>query len=161
MKELVQGPWPDQRHHAGDGLDDRLRHLYCVGGNRPRSRFARAADWRLAVAGFMTIVAALSYGELAAMMPQAGGQYVYLREALGPLWGFLYGWTLFLVIQTGTIAAVGVAFGKFLGVFFPVDLFFQLDSAFLESSADPSSARWFWATWMSASTRKILSPSCW
>ena len=72
-----------------------------------------------AIAGFMTIVAALSYGELAAMMPRAGGQYVYLREALGPLWGFLYGWTLFLVIQTGTIAAVGVAFGKFLGVFFP------------------------------------------
>ena len=71
------------------------------------------------VTGFMTIVAALSYGELAAMMPHAGGQYIYLREALGPLWGFLYGWTLFLVIQTGTIAAVGVAFGKFLGVFFP------------------------------------------
>jgi basic amino acid/polyamine antiporter, APA family len=71
------------------------------------------------VTGFMTITAALSYGELAAMMPRAGGQYVYLREALGSLWGFLYGWTLFLVIQTGTIAAVGVAFGKFLGVFFP------------------------------------------
>src|ERR1051325_197109 len=71
------------------------------------------------VTGFMTIVGALSYGELAAMMPKAGGQYVYLREALGPLWGFLYGWTLFLVIQTGTIAAVGVAFGKFLGIFFP------------------------------------------
>jgi APA family basic amino acid/polyamine antiporter len=71
------------------------------------------------VTGFMTIVGALSYGELAAMMPRAGGQYVFLREALGPLWGFLYGWTLFLVIQTGTIAAVGVAFGKFLGVFFP------------------------------------------
>src|SRR5205823_1663777 len=67
----------------------------------------------------LTIVGALSYGELAAMMPKAGGQYVFLREALGPLWGFLYGWTLFLVIQTGTIAAVGVAFGKFLGVFFP------------------------------------------
>ena len=67
----------------------------------------------------MTIIGALSYGELAAMMPRAGGQYVYLREALGPIWGFLYGWTLFLVIQTGTIAAVGVAFGKFLGVFFP------------------------------------------
>jgi len=71
------------------------------------------------VTGFMTVAAALSYGELAAMMPHAGGQYVYLREALGPLWGWLYGWTLFLVIQTGTIAAVGVAFGKFLGVFFP------------------------------------------
>ena len=71
------------------------------------------------VTGFMTITGALAYGELAAMMPRAGGQYVYLRESLGPLWGFLYGWTLFLVIQTGTIAAVGVAFGKFLGVFFP------------------------------------------
>lgn len=71
------------------------------------------------VTGFMTIVGALSYGELAAMMPKAGGQYVYLRESLGRLWGFLYGWTLFLVIQTGTIAAVGVAFGKFLGYFFP------------------------------------------
>ena len=71
------------------------------------------------VTGFMTIVGALCYGELAAMMPRAGGQYVYLRESLGPLWGFLYGWTLFLVIQTGTIAAVGVACGKFLGVFFP------------------------------------------
>jgi len=71
------------------------------------------------VTGFLTIVGALSYGELAAMMPRAGGQYVYLRESLGPVWGFLYGWTLFLVIQTGTIAAVGVAFGKFLGVFFP------------------------------------------
>lgn len=71
------------------------------------------------VTGFMTIVGALCYGELAAMMPRAGGQYVYLREALGPIWGFLYGWTLFLVIQTGTIAAVGVAFGKFLGIFAP------------------------------------------
>jgi basic amino acid/polyamine antiporter, APA family len=71
------------------------------------------------ITGFMTVVGALCYGELAAMMPRAGGQYVYLRESLGPLWGFLYGWTLFLVIQTGTIAAVGVAFGKFLGYFFP------------------------------------------
>src|SRR5438105_4102728 len=71
------------------------------------------------VTGFMTITGALCYGELAAMMPKAGGQYVFLREALGPMWGFLYGWTLFLVIQTGTIAAVGVAFGKFLGYFFP------------------------------------------
>jgi APA family basic amino acid/polyamine antiporter len=71
------------------------------------------------VTAVMTMICALSYGELAAMMPKAGGQYVYLRESLGPLWGFLYGWTLFLVIQTGTIAAVCVAFGKFLGVFFP------------------------------------------
>ena len=75
------------------------------------------AAWLLTAV--MTIIGALSYGELAAMMPKAGGQYVYLREGLGPIWGFLYGWTLFLVIQTGTIAAVGVAFGKFLGVFFP------------------------------------------
>jgi APA family basic amino acid/polyamine antiporter len=67
----------------------------------------------------LTIVAALSYGELAAMMPRAGGQYVYLREAFGPLPAFLYGWTLFLVIQTGTIAAVAVAFAKFLAVFWP------------------------------------------
>jgi APA family basic amino acid/polyamine antiporter len=71
------------------------------------------------VTGFMTVVGALCYGELAAMMPKAGGQYVFLREALGPLWGFLYGWTLFLVIQTGTVAAVGVGFGKYLGHFFP------------------------------------------
>jgi APA family basic amino acid/polyamine antiporter len=71
------------------------------------------------VTGVMTVIAALSYAELAAMMPRAGGQYVYLRESLGPLGGFLFGWTLFLVIQTGTIAAVCVAFGKFLGVFFP------------------------------------------
>ncbi len=71
------------------------------------------------ISGLMTIVAAVSYGELAGMMPRAGGQYVYLREAFGPLFGFLYGWTLFLVIQTGTLAAVAVAFGKFLGVFVP------------------------------------------
>ncbi len=71
------------------------------------------------ITAIMTMIGALSYGELAAMMPKAGGQYVYLRESLGPLWGFLYGWTLFLVIQTGTIAAVCVGFGKFLGVFFP------------------------------------------
>src|SRR6202049_3487620 len=69
--------------------------------------------------GLLTIFAAISYGELAGMFPRAGGQYVYLREAYSPLWGFLYGWTLFLVIQTGTIAAVGVAFGKFLGVLWP------------------------------------------
>jgi APA family basic amino acid/polyamine antiporter len=69
--------------------------------------------------GIMTISAAVTYGELAGMMPTAGGQYVYLREAFGPLFGFLYGWTLFLVIQTGTLAAVAVAFGKFLGVMVP------------------------------------------
>lgn len=71
------------------------------------------------ITGILTIFAALSYGELAAMMPKAGGQYVYLRESYSPLWGFLYGWTLFLVIQTGTIAAVAVAFARFLGVLVP------------------------------------------
>jgi basic amino acid/polyamine antiporter, APA family len=69
--------------------------------------------------GVMTIAAALSYGELAALYPHAGGQYVYLREAFSPLWGFLYGWTLFLVIQTGTIAAVAIGFARYLGVLFP------------------------------------------
>src|SRR5713226_1437560 len=69
--------------------------------------------------GLLTISAALSYGELAALFPHAGGQYVYLREAYSPLWGFLYGWTLFLVIQTGTIAAVAVGFARYLGVLFP------------------------------------------
>lgn len=69
--------------------------------------------------GLMTLAAALSYGELAAAMPHAGGQYVFLREGLGRMPGFLYGWTLFMVIQTGTIAAVAVAFSRFLGVFFP------------------------------------------
>ena len=75
------------------------------------------AAWVLT--GIMTLLGALAYGELAAMYPKAGGQYVFLREALGPLVGFLYGWTLFVVIQTGTIAAVAVAFGRFLGVLWP------------------------------------------
>jgi basic amino acid/polyamine antiporter, APA family len=71
------------------------------------------------VAGALTVIGALSYGELAAMMPRAGGQYIYLREAFSPLWGFLYGWTLFLVIQTGTIAAVAVGFARYLGAVVP------------------------------------------
>jgi APA family basic amino acid/polyamine antiporter len=71
------------------------------------------------ITAVITMIAALSYGELAAMMPQAGGQYVYLREAFGPLSGFLFGWTLFLVIQSGTLAAVAVAFAKFAGVYVP------------------------------------------
>jgi APA family basic amino acid/polyamine antiporter len=71
------------------------------------------------VTGVITLLGALAYGELAAMYPRAGGQYVFLRESMGPLMGFLYGWTLFLVIQTGTIAAVAVAFGRFLGVLIP------------------------------------------
>jgi APA family basic amino acid/polyamine antiporter len=81
-----------------------------------------SSGWLLLVwlaSGVMTLFAALSYGELAAAMPRAGGQYVFLREGLGHLTGFLYGWTLFLVIQTGTIAAVAVAFARFLGVFLP------------------------------------------
>ncbi len=69
--------------------------------------------------GLLTVSAALSYGELAALFPHAGGQYIYLREAYSPLWGFLYGWTLFLVIQTGTIAAVAIGFARYLGVLFP------------------------------------------
>ena len=94
--------------------------IYIVGADIARGTSSPAlflGAW--VVTAILTMTAALSYGELAAMMPKAGGQYVYLRESLGPLWGFLYGWTLFLVIQTGTIAAVAVAFGKFLGVFFP------------------------------------------
>src|SRR5690242_3874676 len=71
------------------------------------------------ITGLLTLTAALSYGELAAMMPKAGGQYVYLREAFSPLWGFLYGWTLLLVIQTGTIAAVAVGFARYTGVLIP------------------------------------------
>ncbi|HEY8020430.1 MAG TPA: amino acid permease [Thermoanaerobaculia bacterium] len=86
------------------------------------ARQTGAAGWLILawiVTGLLTLAAALSYGELAAMMPKAGGQYVYLREAYSPLWGFLYGWTLFLVIQTGTIAAVAVGFAKYLGVLVP------------------------------------------
>lgn len=71
------------------------------------------------VTGVLTLIGALSYGELAAMMPKAGGQYVYLREAFSPIWGFLYGWTLFLVIQTGTIAAVAVGFARYMGILVP------------------------------------------
>jgi APA family basic amino acid/polyamine antiporter len=85
-------------------------------------RYLGSPGWLLVawlITGVLTVTAALSYGELAAMMPRAGGQYVYLREAFSPLCGFLYGWTLFLVIQTGTIAAVGVGFAKFLGVLWP------------------------------------------
>src|SRR5881398_4213224 len=71
------------------------------------------------LSGVMTLLGALAYGELAAMYPRAGGQYVFLRESMGSLMGFLYGWTLFVVIQTGTIAAVAVAFGRFTSVFWP------------------------------------------
>lgn len=86
------------------------------------TRNVGSAGWLLVVwllTGFMTLTAALSYGELSAMFPKAGGQYVYLKESYSPLLGFLYGWSFFSVIQTGTIAAVGVAFSKFAGYFFP------------------------------------------
>ena len=87
------------------------------------SRLIGSSGWLLvawAITGVLTIAGALSFGELAGMMPRAGGMYVYLREAFSPMWGFLYGWTLFSVIQTGTIAAVAVAFGRFLGVLWPL-----------------------------------------
>ncbi len=86
------------------------------------SRNVGSAGWLIVVwliTGFMTLTAALSYGELSAMFPKAGGQYVYLKESYNPLTAFLYGWSFFAVIQTGTIAAVGVAFCKFAGYFFP------------------------------------------
>src|SRR5881394_2085933 len=72
-----------------------------------------------AASGVVTLMGALSYGELAAMFPKAGGQYIYLREGVSPLFGYLYGWTLFVVIQTGTIAAVAVGFAKFTSVLIP------------------------------------------
>ena len=87
------------------------------------TRNVGSAGWLIFVwliTGFMTISAAVSYGELSGMFPKAGGQYVYLKEAYNPLTGFLYGWSFFAVIQTGTIAAVAVAFSKFGGYFFPV-----------------------------------------
>lgn len=86
------------------------------------SRTLGSPGWLLIawlLTGVITVLGALAFGELAAMYPRAGGMYVFLRESMGPLMGFLYGWTLFIVIQTGTIAAVAVAFGKFLGVLFP------------------------------------------
>ena len=85
-------------------------------------RYTGSAGWLIAVwviTGFMTLTAALSYGELSGMFPKAGGQYVYLKEAYNPLMGFLYGWSFFAVIQTATIAAVGVAFSKFLAYLVP------------------------------------------
>lgn len=119
----------DTEFHRGLGLYDST--MVVVGSmigsgifivSADMSRVLGAPGWLLAawvLTGVLTILGALSYGELAAMMPRAGGQYVYLREAFSPLWGFLYGWTLFLVIQTGTIAAVSVGFARYLGVLVP------------------------------------------
>src|SRR6266700_4446704 len=86
------------------------------------SRLLNSPGWMLmawVLTGVLTIIAALSYGELASMLPHAGGMYIYLGEAFSPLWGFLYGWTFFTVIQTGTIAAVSVAFARFFSILFP------------------------------------------
>ncbi|MGH9613893.1 MAG: APC family permease, partial [Bryobacteraceae bacterium] len=94
--------------------------IFLVSADMARS--IGSAGWLLVAwifAALLTIAAAISYGELASMMPDAGGMYVYLREAFSPLWGFLYGWTLFTVIQTGTIAAVAVAFARFSGLLLP------------------------------------------
>src|SRR5256884_786843 len=126
---ITEAPVADQKFVRGLGL---LDSTMLVAGSMIGSgifivsaiiaRQVGSPGWLLVVwivTGLLTLMAALSYGELAAMMPKAGGQYVYLREAYSPLWGFLYGWTLFLVIQTGTIAAVAVAFAKFLGVLVP------------------------------------------
>ena len=119
----------DTEFHRGLGLYDST--MVVVGSMIGSGIFIVSADmgrvvgspgWLLGawmVTGLLTIVGALSYGELAAMMPRAGGQYVYLRESFGPLWGFLYGWTLFLVIQTGTIAAVSVGFARYFGALVP------------------------------------------
>src|SRR6476660_165926 len=86
------------------------------------ARLINSPGWLLVawgLTGVLTVAAALSYGELASMPPEAGGVYIFLREAYSPLWGFLYGWTLFAVIQTGTIAAVAVGFARFLSVLVP------------------------------------------
>lgn len=120
---------PDRQFTRGLGLFDSI--MLVIGVMIGSGIFIVSADmardigspgWLLvawAVAGALTIAGALSYGELSAMMPEAGGMYVYLREAYSPLWGFLYVWTLFTVIQTGTIAAVSVAFARFSGVLWP------------------------------------------
>src|SRR6266496_2519835 len=127
--ETTLEPAADQKFVRGLGL---LDSTMLVAGSMIGSgifivssiiaRQVGAPGWLLVVwivTGLLTLTAALSYGELAAMMPKAGGQYVYLREAFSPLWGFLYGWTLFLVIQTGTIAAVAVGFARYMGVLVP------------------------------------------
>src|SRR3989475_3593376 len=126
---IAEAPAAEQKFVRGLGL---LDSTMLVAGSMIGSgifivsadiaRLVGSAGWLLvvwAVTGVLTMVAALSYGELAAMMPRAGGQYVYLREAYRPLLGFLYGWWLFLVIQTGTIAAVAVGFARYLGVLLP------------------------------------------
>ena len=129
LTATAEPPTADQKFVRGLGL---LDSTMLVAGSMIGSgifivssiiaRQVGSPGWLLVVwvvTGLLTLMAALSYGELAAMMPKAGGQYVYLREAFSPLWGFLYGWTLFLVIQTGTIAAVAVGFARYMGVLVP------------------------------------------
>jgi APA family basic amino acid/polyamine antiporter len=120
---------PDQQFVQGLGLFDSTMVVISVmigSGifivSADMSRLIGSPGWMLmawVLTGVLTVAAALSYGELAAMMPQAGGMYIYLREAFSPLWGFLYGWTFFTVIQTGTIAAVAVAFARFSSIVLP------------------------------------------
>src|SRR5215213_6552845 len=104
------------------------------------TRNVGSAGWLIAVwliTGFMTVTAALSYGELSAMFPKAGGMYVYLKEAYNPLIGFLYGWSFFAVIQTGMIAALGVSFSKFAAYIYPAlgENHILVDGGFLQISA--------------------------
>ncbi|MFN0056197.1 MAG: APC family permease [Planctomycetales bacterium] len=125
----IATPGDDTEFHRGLGLFDAT--MVVAGGmigsgifivSAEMSRLIGSPGWLLVawlVTGLLTMAAALSYGELAAMLPRAGGQYVYLREAFSPLWGFLYAWTFLLVIQTGTIAAVAVGFARFAGVLIP------------------------------------------
>src|ERR1041384_4193205 len=113
----VLGLWDGTMLVAGSMIGS---GIFIVGADIMRN--VGSAGWLIAVwvvTGFMTITAAVSYGELSGMYPKAGGQYVYLKEAFNPLAGFLYGWSFFAVIQTATIAAVGVAFSKFAGYFIP------------------------------------------
>jgi APA family basic amino acid/polyamine antiporter len=128
-RELQEAETTPPAFHRGLGLFDSVMIVVgiMIGSgifivSSEMSRQIGSAGWLLiawALTGVLTISGALTYGELAAMMPQAGGMYIYLREAFSPLWGFLYGWTLWTVIQTGTIAAVAIAFARFTGVVLP------------------------------------------
>jgi basic amino acid/polyamine antiporter, APA family len=128
-KELQQSEMTAPAFQRGLGLFDSVMMVVgiMIGSgifivSAEMSRQIGSAGWLLtawALTGVLTVSGALTYGELAAMMPQAGGMYIYLREAFSPLWGFLYGWTLWTVIQTGTIAAVAIAFARFTGVLLP------------------------------------------
>ena len=129
MSQPTVAQQPEQQFVQGLGLFDSTMVVIAVmigSGifivSADMSRLIGIPGWMLmawVLTGLLTVAAALSYGELAAMMPQAGGMYIYLREAFSPLWGFLYGWTFFTVIQTGTIAAVAVAFARFSSIVIP------------------------------------------